>query len=185
MSSEVIEYSSIVLPRLRYQYCPMCRMPLATAVINDDGIRRVLCTACGSVHYATNAMGVNVVIKVGEDGIVALLPPNEPKETPAALPSGHVEYGESPAEAAVREAKEETGLDVEVVRCLGWEFKRNSGYPGPMVSFFFETKAVGGRLVDSEEGRVRVYPINAFPDISPNRGGSLNAMRLFKATMQF
>ncbi|MFD1676496.1 NUDIX domain-containing protein [Alicyclobacillus fodiniaquatilis] len=180
MNKGIIEYADIILPRLRYQFCPMCRTSLSTAVINDDDIRRVICPSCGWVHYPTNAMGVNIVIRVGKNGIVALLPPNSPKEAPAALPGGHIEYGESPDEAAVREAKEETGLDVEVVRFLGWEFKRNLGYPGPMASFFFEAKAVGGCLSESEEGKVQVYPIDDFPAISPKRSGSFHTLRLFK-----
>jgi 8-oxo-dGTP pyrophosphatase MutT (NUDIX family) len=35
------------------------------------------------------------------------------------FPKGHIEVGESPEEAAVREAAEETGLGVEIVRPVG------------------------------------------------------------------
>ncbi len=90
------------------------------------------------------------------DALVALLPPGEPEDAPAALPGGHMEYGESPEEAAVREAREETGLIVEVVRCLGWYFVSQASYPGPMVSFIFETRAVSGELLGSHEGRVQL-----------------------------
>lgn len=174
----MLHYPDLMLPRLRYQFCPMGRTQLHRRVINDDGIERVCCPNCGWVHFPANAMGVNVVVSV-DGGIVALLPPGEPEEAPAALPGGHVEYGESPEEAVVREAREETGLDVEITAFLGWHFERNPGYPGPMVSFMFATRAVGGRLVGSEEGRVRVYSLSDFPAISPNRKGSRRTMEAF------
>lgn len=119
MNEEFVEYQGPVLPRLRYRYCPMCRNALTIGTIDDDNIRRPQCPACGWVHYPANALGVNAVVRVGEDGLVALLPSNEPAAAPAALPLGHVDYGESPEEAAVREVREETGLVVEVVRALG------------------------------------------------------------------
>ncbi len=175
-------YREIVLPRLRYRFCPMCREGLAWR--NDaDEIPRVMCRACGWIHFPANAMGVNVVVRMGE-GLVALLPPDEPVEAPAALPGGHIEYVESPEDAAVREAREETGLIVEVVRCLGWYFVTQAAYPGPMLHFIFETRAVGGELHASHEGRVAVYPLDAFPPISPNRDGSLRAMQALRSAVE-
>lgn len=43
------------------------------------------------------------------------------------FPAGQIEPGETPAEAAVREAKEETGLTVEPVRMLGERVHPNTG----------------------------------------------------------
>ena len=180
--AQKLTYPEVVLARLRYQFCPMCTTQLTRMVINDDDILRVKCTQCDWVHYPTNAMGVNVIVTT-EAGVVAILPPNVPKDAPAALPAGHVEYGESPQEAAIRETYEETGLEVEIVQCLGWYFVANAGYPGPMVSFMFETRAVGGELKGSEEGAVKIYPIEAFPQISPNRGGSQKIMSRYLASL--
>ena len=104
MNNKFVDYREHVLPRLRCRYCPMCRTALTAATIDEDNIRRAQCAACGWVHYPANALGVNVVVRMGEDGVAALLPAHESEAAPAALPSGHVEYGESPEEAAVRES---------------------------------------------------------------------------------
>jgi 8-oxo-dGTP diphosphatase len=162
-------YPDIMLPNLKFNFCPMCRSKLSTKVIDDDGIMRVYCPTCEWVHYPSNALGVNMVI-VGNGGIVAIHP--TAKEDGVALPGGHVEYGESPQDAAIRESYEETGLIVEVVRCLGWHYEPYKNYPGPMVSFMFETKAVGDRIKDSQEGHVAIYPADQFPQISSKRLGS-------------
>ncbi len=173
-----LTYSENLLPRLRYQYCPMCKTPLTRRVIDDDGILRVHCPSCGWVHYPTNITSVIVLVKVG-DQYVAILPPECPPEMPAALPAGHGEYGESPEEAAIREAYEETGLVVEIERCLGWFFRPDKDYPGPNVAFMFLAHAIGGELRGSAEGQVVVYPLEQFPPISPERNGSYRTMQTY------
>src|SRR5262245_20943004 len=60
---------------------------------------------------------VDVVIELDAGGIVLVRRRNPPHGW--ALPGGFVDGGESVATAARREAKEETGLDVELVELLG------------------------------------------------------------------
>jgi ADP-ribose pyrophosphatase YjhB (NUDIX family) len=56
---------------------------------------------------------VDIIIEVGGEGIVLIDRKNPPHGW--ALPGGFVDYGESLETAAVREAKEETSLDVQLV----------------------------------------------------------------------
>ena len=59
---------------------------------------------------------VDIIIEMDTDKIILIKRKNEPKGW--AIPGGFVDYGESLEEAAVREAKEETSLDVAVVEQL-------------------------------------------------------------------
>ena len=57
---------------------------------------------------------VDIIIEIESKGIVLIKRKNPPNGW--ALPGGFVDYGESLEEAAVREAKEETDLDVQLVK---------------------------------------------------------------------
>ena len=54
---------------------------------------------------------VDIIIEIGSKGIILIKRKNPPYGW--AIPGGFVDYGESLEEAALREAKEETNLDVE------------------------------------------------------------------------
>lgn len=58
------------------------------------------------------------------------------------LPSGGVEEGESLAQAAIRETKEETGIDVELTRLVGVYTRLSNMSPGYMI--LFAAKPIGG-----------------------------------------
>ncbi|NWF92002.1 MAG: NUDIX hydrolase [Syntrophaceae bacterium] len=57
---------------------------------------------------------VDIIIEIESKGIILIRRKNRPYGW--AIPGGFVDYGESLEEAAIREAKEETNLDVELVR---------------------------------------------------------------------
>ena len=79
--------------------------------------KKVYCPKCGTevIRYVSPVPTVDVVIEVepetGGKGIVLIYRRNEPRAW--ALPGGFVDYGETLEEAAGREAREETGLEVE------------------------------------------------------------------------
>ena len=72
------------------------------------------CPQCGTLvkEYRNPFPTVDVIIERGE-GIVLILRHNEPREW--ALPGGYCDYEESLEKAAIRESKEETSLEIEIV----------------------------------------------------------------------
>ena len=86
--------------------------------------------------------GIAVNVAVIQEGKV-LLTKREDFEV-WCLPSGGVEDGESLAEAAIRETKEETGVDVELTRLVG-VYSRLGGIPD-VHAILFAAKPIGGEL---------------------------------------
>ena len=78
----------------------------------------------------------------------------DPKWSGVTFPGGHVEPGESLVESAIREVKEETGLDISNVRLCGVrQWTRENGEYRYLV-FFFKTDTFSGTLRSSEEGEM-------------------------------
>ena len=76
------------------------------------------CPSCGAEvkRYRNPFPTVDIIIEI-QGGIVLIERKNPPHGW--ALPGGFVDYGESLEDAAVREAREETSLEVNNLRLLG------------------------------------------------------------------
>lgn len=76
---------------------------------------KITCPNCGAKikSYLNPLPTVDIIIELEDRGIVLIKRKNPPIGW--AIPGGFVDYGESLEEAAIREAKEETSLDVTLL----------------------------------------------------------------------
>lgn len=90
------------------------------------------------------------------------------------LIAGAIEIGETPAQAMVREALEETGLDVEPERIIGvyggeaQRFTYGNGHQVEYLTIVFECKIKAGQLTsDNEEMKdLKFFPEGQIPPIA-------------------
>ena len=83
-----------------------------------------------------------------------------------APPGGKLDLGETPAEAAEREAREETGLEVRARELVGtYAVEPPGDFPHHSVSHVYRCEAVGGEITGSHEARqVRYLPVDDVPE---------------------
>ena len=100
---------------------------------------------------------VDVVVLHG-DGFVLVKRGKEPFKGCWAIPGGIVEYGESVEQAALREALEETGLQVRLLALIGVYSEPGRDPRGHFVSVAFLAESVGGELkASSDAAEVSVF----------------------------
>ncbi len=92
----------------------------------------------------TPALTVDAVIPTGDGKIILIKRKNPPPGW--ALPGGFVDVGETVETACKREAKEETSLDVEIVRLIGVYSDPKRDARRHTVSVVFLCKIVGGAM---------------------------------------
>ncbi len=129
--------------------------------------KQVACPKCGTIVevHRNPVPTVDLIIEAetetGGKGIVLILRKNEPRAW--ALPGGFVDYGETLEEAAVREGREETGLEVE-------EMTQFHAYSDPKrdprrhtISVVFTARSRGKPQGGDDAERAEVFPPEKIP----------------------
>ena len=98
-----------------YRYCPACATPLPSP---DAASPHQKCPCCARVHYRNPAPGVVILIAAGDWVLLGKRAESSYAPGKWCLPGGFVEFDEDYLTAALREVKEETGLDVEITSIL-------------------------------------------------------------------
>lgn len=129
-------------------YCMACGTPLIRRIM-DSNHERPVCPSCGRVVYHDPKVAVSAFITEG-NRVLLIQRGIEPQKGLWALPAGFIEGNEDPVDGAAREALEETGLIVEVVRLLG-VFARRGGIGSADITIGYEARIIGGTLQAADD----------------------------------
>ena len=102
---------------MRYRYCPECGRLLVMHNAGDDG-DVPYCESCERYWFDTFSSCV-IVMVVNEYNEVAMLHQSYLSDEHETFVSGYIQPGENAETAALREVKEEIGLDIEHLEYAG------------------------------------------------------------------
>ena len=130
-----------------YQFCPRCGGALERRVLKSTEPERPVCKRCGFVFYLDPKIAVGTIIAVETGRLVLVRRAIEPGYGKWVFPGGYVDRGEPLTVAAVREAREECGLEIRLDGLVNIY-----SYPGraPVIVVYAAT-AVGGMLCIDDE----------------------------------
>ena len=131
-----------------FRFCPACGGSLEPRLLKAGDPKRLVCTRCEFVFYLDPKLAVGTIIRDEQDRVVLVRRAIEPGYGKWVFPGGYVDRGEQLQAAALREAREETGLEVRLDRLLNIY-----SYPGhvPIIVVYAATM-VGGCLGCDDEG---------------------------------
>ena len=131
-----------------FSYCPTCGGGLERRSLKPGDPDRLVCTRCAYVFYLDPKVAVGTVIDDGEGRVVLVRRAIEPGFGKWVFPGGYVDRGEHVIAAALREAREEVGLSVEIAGLIDVY-----SYAGRTpVILVYAAMLVGGDLQVDDEG---------------------------------
>ena len=105
---------------------------------------------------------VDIIIQVEGKGIILIKRKNPPYGW--AIPGGFVDYGESLEQAAIREGKEETNLDVELIRQFHTYSDPNRDSRHHSISTVYIGKAKGKPEAKDDALEIGIFTRNNLPE---------------------
>ncbi len=143
-----------------YAFCPLCGSQLVENHVEHRS--RSVCPSCDFVHYRNPVPACGVILI--ENGKVLLVKRRyEPRVGMWTLPAGFVEADEDAAACAVREAKEETNLDIEIVRLFN-VYSAFDDPRTPVVLVVYLGRRTGGEVACGDDASdARFFDLDELP----------------------
>ncbi|HSB80222.1 MAG TPA: NUDIX hydrolase [Candidatus Methylomirabilis sp.] len=142
-----------------FSFCPRCGGALELRRLKAGEPQRLVCRACGFIFFQDPKVATGAIFSLN-GGIILVQRAIEPRCGKWVFPGGYVDRGEPLEAAALREVKEESGLDVRLTRLLG-------AYSSPgnaVILIVYAGEVTGGTLrTDDENQDIRPFPPAEIP----------------------
>jgi 8-oxo-dGTP diphosphatase len=145
------------------RFCPRCGSILTSHL--HSGKVRPICPNCNWVYFPDPKVAVAILIRK-EDQILLVQRTYDPQKGHWTLPSGFVDAGEDPLEAAKRECREETGLQIHNIRLLDVIF--NQEHPrGASILIVYRAEIQSGQLIAGDDAnQVSFFHLHSLPPLA-------------------
>jgi 8-oxo-dGTP diphosphatase len=131
---------------IEYRFCPRCGGDLEKRLVKPTEPKRLVCINCSFIFYQDPKVVAGTIFSL-DGGIVLLKRGVEPAIGKWVFPGGYVDRGESVQEAAIRETKEESRVEVQLGPLLNvYSYPRS-----PNVIVVYAAQPVGGELGAGDE----------------------------------
>ncbi len=140
------------------KYCSDCGAEVVRRIPDGDTKERAVCDACGRIHYRNPLIVVGCVPE--RDGKILLCRRAiEPRSGFWTVPAGFMELGETIAQGAARETREEACAEVEI----GHLFASVDVVEAGQLHLFFTAKLLGDFAPGDESLEVRMFTEQEVP----------------------
>jgi 8-oxo-dGTP diphosphatase len=140
----------------QFRFCPVCGTALEPRALKAGEPMRLVCAngGCGFVFYLDPKLAVGTIIRMPDGRIVLTRRAIEPGHGLWVFPGGYVDRGEEVRTAALREAREEAGIEVSLDGLVGIY-----SYPGTtaVIIVYSATWTAGTLVVDGESSEIRAF----------------------------
>lgn len=124
---------------IEFNFCPKCGNAIGASIEPPH------CSKCNSTYYR-NAKPFASVLPIKDGKVLLAKRGHEPFKGAYDIIGGFMEANELPEEAAIREAKEETGLDIKITSLLGIYLDRYGEDGDYTLNIHYIGEVLGGEM---------------------------------------
>lgn len=146
------------------RFCPYCAAPLIDRWY--EGRDRRFCETCREPVYENPIPAACLLVIDPEERLLLVKRSVDPKKGFWCLPGGFMELGETPEATALRELKEETGLDARIHRLFDANANPSALYDTVALFCYLVREFNGTPRAGDDADAVAFFPPSALPEIA-------------------